>query len=174
MPTVAFRFTRKRRLFANYPIVIKAFKTEFTGVIKPHFIKLLKAYVSGWKTAVAFQARKQFATDFIKLNVFASGPGKKIFNWVSRGTEGPYPIVAKNVPTLLYRKGYQAKTQAGNLSYKGPGKATGEWRSPVAVMHPGIEPRLVEETLMEQEKGWFIRQMENTWRRALRKANKAG
>lgn len=62
------------------------------------------------------------------------------FKWIDEGTDGPYPIVAKNAPRLKFQTTFQAKTVPGQIMSR-PGGRSGPWRAPQMVMHPGIAPR---------------------------------
>jgi hypothetical protein len=53
--------------------------------------------------------------------------------------------------------------------FGGPGVATGPWRTPVEVEHPGIEPRLFEEHIAERFAPQFRQRIENLIRREIRK-----
>jgi hypothetical protein len=61
-----------------------------------------------------------------------------------------HPIRARRKPRLAFRwPGFLPKTTPRHLG-AGPGRqATGPWRRPLAVMHPGTKPRRWLETLQE-------------------------
>lgn len=69
--------------------------------------------------------------------------------WVDHGTEGPYPIVARNAPTLKFQTGFIPMTQPGRMTSQ-VGARFGPWASPLAVEHPGIEPRRFSEQVAKE------------------------
>lgn len=105
--------------------------------------------------------------DFI-LSVRPAGKEAQKWRWVSRGTKGPYKIRAKNAKTLAFRTNYQPRTKPGYV-FGGPGKASGPWRTPVEVEHPGIEPRLFEEHIGKRFAPMFRERIENVIRKEIRK-----
>jgi hypothetical protein len=63
-----------------------------------------------------------------------------VFGYVDKGTKA-HIIKAKKGKLLKFRTGYKAKTRPNNSRFKGPGKATGGWRSAKRVKHPGTKAR---------------------------------
>jgi len=136
--------------------------------VKPHFIQRFKMVTANWKHQVDFQARKFLTANRTWLNVFPAGPNKKIWIWVSKGTEGPYPIPKSGPGFLAFKTGYKPKTKAPG-KFGGPGIFTGSTVMGVMqVQHPGIEAREFEKIIAEDEKDWYNRTMENAWKRAIR------
>jgi hypothetical protein len=68
--------------------------------------------------------------------------GAQKWQWLNDGTKKNYPIVAKNVPALIFRdgRGFRAKTKVKMFS-SGPGANTGSWVRKKQVTHPGIKAR---------------------------------
>ena len=169
MPTVAFRAVRSRRKFSKAPEVKRKTKTTLTGPVKEHFIKEFEAVVSDWTNKPEFKVRTFVRTDKIWVNVFPAGPNKDKWIWVSRGTSGPYPIPKSGPGLLAFTLGYSARTKPRGQAHVGSGTATGP--KVVGIMqveHPGIEAREFEEVIAEENKVWFSRNMENSWRRIIR------
>lgn len=81
------------------------------------------------------------------------------FVFVDQGTEGPYPIVAKNAPTLKFQTGFIPMTQPGRLVSQ-PGASFGPWASPIAVEHPGIKAREISKQNAEQVQPSLKRHMD--------------
>ena len=108
---------------------------KFAKIAKRRFQRT----VTYWDEKVVFDVSK---SDAKWTDIWAVGISTKnqIWNWVSGGTRGPYPIRAKNYPVLVFKVGGKTKTKPGNVtSRKGkPGTAT---RTAKEVMHPGIKPR---------------------------------
>lgn len=109
----------------------------------------------GWRNRPYITGRyTRPATDMFVLDVFPSGSKRVVlkWQWVSRGTKKNYPIAAKRAPTLRFREEYTPHTQAGNLyGLPGGGTYSGDWRTPVSVIHPGIDAREFEENIKREE-----------------------
>lgn len=79
--------------------------------------------------------------------------------WLDEGTKA-HDIRAKRKPRLRYRKGgFRAKTKPGSLRSGAGQKATGPWRGPAQVRHPGTAARNWTAILTKQRKGRFIKRM---------------
>ena len=176
MPRVAYRAVRSRRKFSKAPEIERGMRAEMERVVKPHFIDAFDEIVADWDHKVDFAARSYFSADEIKLTVHPTGPNKKIWIFVSGGTK-PHKIRAKNVPRLAFMWGgpgsYRPKTQPGagfsGPSFRGAGQVIGGvMHRPMEVQHPGSEPRNFEKWVMDSNRKWFSRTMENAWRRILR------
>lgn len=145
------------------------------NVVKRRFLTRFQRVVGNWKHKPVFQGRKFITRDYLKVNVFPTGPNKQIYKWVTDGTKGPYPI-PKAGP------GYLAFVWGGPGSYKPKTKPVGQYggmgvvvggtlrRGVMQVMHPGIKARQFEKAIREDEKAWYSRTMELAWRRAIRNA----
>ena len=168
MPRVALRFTRSRRALVNAPVVKKVLEAEMEDAVKPHYEKEFKKRVTGWKGKPVFASRKVITADYIALDVFPQGPNADKWIWTSRGTKR-HPITARRAPLLIFRLGYNAKTQPIDQYGVGSGKATGEWRSKKTVMHPGTRARKFEESISKKNEAWFKRRIENAFRRGIRR-----
>ena len=166
---VAFRTIRSRRKFVNNPKIRKYMDRAVDTEVKPHFIDRFKMVVSNWEHKVDFQAKKYLTSDYTKLYVYPTGANKQIWAWVSGGTKGPYKIPKSGPGLLSFRTGYKPKTKAVG-KFGGPGVFTGARVTGIMQVkqHPGIEAREFEKTIMDDEKGWYNREMENAWRRAIR------
>lgn len=138
------------------------------GEVKPHFISEFDAVVADWNHKPAFAARKYISGDSIEVAVYAQGEHSNIWNWVNRGTRGPYPITPRHAPLLVFQTGYIPRTSPGG-GYGGAGRATGPTVRAKEVMHPGIAARKFHEHIARKNKVWFSRTMENIWRWAIRR-----
>jgi hypothetical protein len=65
--------------------------------------------------------------------------GAQKWVWLDEGTKS-HVIAAKNVPNLIFRTDFKAKTKVKTFS-SGPGKIAPPWRATPKVNHPGIEAR---------------------------------
>ena len=127
-----------------------------------------KSVVLDWKGKPRFIAKMGDKDGDFVLSVRPAGKDAKKWNWVSRGTKGPYKIRAKNAKTLAFRTGYKPRTKPGG-TFGGPGVASGPWRTPVEVTHPGIEPRHFEENIAKRFAPMYRERIENLIRREMRK-----
>jgi len=123
------------------------------GTVKPELLTYFTRITNLWKHKVAFQARKRITAQGITLYVYPTGPNKMLWVW-------SFP--------LRYRKGYKPRTGRG-YRYRGPGKATGPWRSRHQVEHPGIKAREFEKHIKRFYQPKFRRHMENALRRGARR-----
>jgi hypothetical protein len=105
----------------------------------------------------------------------------QIFEWVDKGTKGPYPIRPKRrrprsneKKSLAFRVGYQPRTLPVARGHAGSGQATGQMVFAKEVKHPGIRPRLFSETITDEMHVKFQRRANSTFRRLERTMNKRG
>jgi len=169
MPTVAFRVTRSRRKFIEYPKVKRGVAAVLDNEAKPLFVDAFKEKVSDWNGKPDFQARKFIRTDKIWIDIFPAGEYKQHWIWVSRGTRGPYPIPKGGPSFLAFTAGYSARTKPRGQAHVGSGTASGPFVAGIMQFdHPGIEPREFEEVIREDNAAEFSRIMENGWRRVIR------
>jgi len=167
MPRVAIRFNRKRRALVNAPVVKKVLEDAMEQTIKPHYIKEFNKRVADWKHKPQFKARKQITTDFIKLDVFPTGAHTNLWIWTSRGTK-PHTIKPVKAPYLRFQLQYNARTQPIDRYGVGDGKAHGDLVATLSVRHPGTKARKFEESITDQQKTWFAKQIDNAFRRGIR------
>lgn len=171
MPTVAVRVVRSRRKFINAPQIRAVLEAALDTEVKPYFIDQFKAIVKDWRHQPDFKARKFINPDEIRVNVFPAGEHKQIWEWVSQGTRGPYPIPSAGPRFLRFQTNYQPRTQPGSLSASGPGRATGPMvQGKMQVEHPGIEGREFERQILDDtvNQKWFAKTMENAFKRGIR------
>ena len=171
MPIVGARVIRGRKKFANYPQVRKVLGAALDNEVKPHFVQRFEMVVANWKHKPGFQARKYITADAIRLAVYPTGPNAQIWECVSFGTR-PHKIRVRRAKTLAFLWGgpgsYKPKTSPPG-KFGGPGSVSGGvMHFPVAVNHPGNEPREFEKTIADDERDWYNRTEENAWRRAIR------
>ena len=138
---------------------VDAIKNEMFQVLLQEGREHVKEYtktVATWKHEVHFD----FLIDDSGGNLSVlSGPASgavEIWNWLDKGTK-PHIIAARRAKRLKFRLGYVARTRPGYFGSDYSPDATGEWRSPVAVMHPGTEARGWTELLAQHRKEPFRR-----------------
>lgn len=131
-------------------------------------LRLAQEIVSDWDHKPGFGVQVVRRAGALISTLQALGKNAKIWYWVSLGTKGPYPIKAKNAPSLVFRGGYTPKTtpKGRTATFGGPGVATGSWVSKQEVEHPGIKARDFE-TLVRSK-------YTQTFRRIIRRAIKEG
>jgi len=174
MPKVAFRQIRSRGVQPEWAEAVKEPRRVVETKSKPELLALFRFIVSDWESDVDFGARVSFDRKVgISLYVFPKGDDKEIWGYVSGGTRA-HTITARRAPRLKFRTGYFPKTLPANAFFKGPGIATGEYRSPLSVNHPGTKAREFERQIMEDYKPEFTRDMENAFRRGFRSARRKG
>ena len=81
----------------------------------------------------------------------------QIYNWVSLGTAGPYPIPKAGPGKLAFPSGYKAKTTP-NVVHSSPGGSFGPTVFVTGqVMHPGIEARNFDTAVAKFVEPWWIK-----------------
>ena len=89
------------------------------------------------------------------------GTDDQIYQWVSDGTKGPYPIPKSGPGLLVFPSGYKAKTTP-NILFSQRG---GPFGSPVfvkgQVMHPGIKARNFDTTVVQYVNPWWVKWTED-------------
>jgi hypothetical protein len=175
MPVVAFRAYRTRKKFIRHAAVIEEMARVHDDVLKPAFIKDFQNIVANWSTRPGFTGRKYLEPDGFRIAVYPTGSAeaKQLWEWNVVGT-APHRIAARRAPRLRFLWGgpgsYLAKTGPGGKWYGGAGRVVGgTWHMPFEVQHPGTAPRNWYEVIKEKRKDWYTRQVENAWRRGLRK-----
>jgi len=178
MPKVAFREIRSRGLHPNWGAVVKEVAATMDRKNKPELIAAHERIVADWRNQPEFRARKFVRRKGLTIYVYPSGEHKMIWIYVSGGTRahtikprGPgYP--------LRFQWGgpgsYKPKTNTRG-QYKGPGKVVGGKEVHfMSVQHPGNEPRRFEKIIARAYKPIFARDMENAFRRGIRRARREG
>ena len=165
---VSVRGVRSRGKRRDWTRIWKAVRRHITGKESKLLVKEFAKIVKNWKGKPRFIAKSNKNRGSFVLSVRVAGKEAQKWRWVSRGTKGPYQIRAKNAPTLAFRTNYVPKTKPGGF-WGGPGKATGNWRTPIEVTHPGIKPRHFEEEISKTFQPEFRRRIENLIRREVRK-----
>jgi hypothetical protein len=141
-------------------------------IIRKDLERLLNAIVDDWKSNITFKSRKEIKAKLIAINVFPTGPDKKIWSYVDKGTP-PHKIVAKNAPNLVFKTGYQPKTLAKPArTVSSGGKATGDIIAKKVVNHPGIKAREFEKTIAGDYKTEFRKKTELAMRKSANEINK--
>jgi len=178
MPKVAFREIRSRGLHPNWGAVVKEVAATMDRKSKPELIAAHERIVADWRNKPEFRARKFVRRKGLRIYVYPAGEHKMIWIYVSGGTRahtikprGPgYP--------LRFQWGgpgsYKPKTNTRG-QYKGPGKVVGGKEVHfMSVQHPGNEPRRFEKIIARAYKPIFARDMENAFRRGIRRARREG
>ncbi len=152
-------------------------KDEFTAAIEALIIPRIEGYfqnvVDRWsaKNRPEIETEKTETADSIEWYTRPTGPNAIKWDWMTNGTKGPYKIPKNPTPKgkpLKFRTGYQPRTGFGG-QYRGPGRATGPWRSKRQVTHPGIKPRLMEKHFKRWINPAFRKESRNAVRRGVRK-----
>jgi len=171
VPKVAFRAVRGRERYFTEDLAdrVKSLVGQrMEREVKPHFLKQFEAIVADWDHKVQFKARKYIGPDGLRFTVHPTGKNAQIWDWVTRGTKGPYDIPKSPGPTLAFQLGYIPHTAPGG-GYGGAGRATGEMVYAKHVTHPGIKAREFEKHIARRNKRWFSRKMEAIWKWAIRR-----
>jgi len=120
----------------------------------------LERSVSTWEHNVDFNVAITRSGKTVTTSI---GTDDEIFGYVNSGTGlwGPraskYPIVPRRPGyPLRFQAGYKAKTIPGRI-WAQPGGAFGEWVHTMRVMHPGIKPRRILETVMRKHEVSLLR-----------------
>ena len=146
--------------------------------VKPALLAYFEKVTKSWTNEQTFKSKKTITQAMMTMYVYPAGPNAKIWQYVSQGTKGPYPIPKPGntkAKMLKFRWGgpgsYKARTTTGG-GYKGPGKATGPIVLRKRVMHPGIKARNFEAHIARWYNPQFRRTMKNAVARGLRAAKK--
>ena len=172
---ITYRAIRGRKRFLATEKIKAELAKTLRRTVEPEIIKRFEHVVANWKTAVAFKATSKVSADGISVDVVPTGPGARIWGYVSRGTR-PHKIKARFAKTLVFLWGgagsYRPKTKPGG-KFGGPGTVTGgKVVRPQEVDHPGTKAREFEENISDDMTPWFRRTMENAWRRGIRLASR--
>lgn len=166
MPAVLWRpITPGRQAQLDMARVVE----ELSGALDEMKSKLVDDFrltVATWDTKVDFAGRKYIQADELRLAVYPTGEGAKIWTYVNEGTR-PHLIRAKGRKPLRFRTGYVTKTQP-EIAASGAGGASGPWRSKREVHHPGTTGRHFERPIADKNRAEFRRLAENGLRRAVR------
>lgn len=137
--------------------------------VKQRLIEEHKKVTANWEHDIEFQGRKTITADQIKIYIFPAGPNKEIWNYNDQGTR-PHVIRPKSAPRLAFQAGtYIPKTKPVGQIVSGGGQVQGgELVFAKEVNHPGTEARRFSETIAEDIKPDFRREVENAFRRIAR------
>ncbi len=154
-------------------ITARELKSELDPIRKALILQF-KKIVSNWKSDVDFSGRSIISGKGLAVNVFPTGNDKNIWDYVDQGTRS-HTITAVNSPTLKFQTKYTAKTAAKPARVVvsgGAGKSSGDWVSPISVIHPGIEAREFTKVIGDDSIDFFRRRVEAAFKRAQRQINK--
>lgn len=144
--------------------------------------RLYKQWVSTWESKPSFNVIvKTKPREGVSVGqVFPQADQRliDIMMWLDQGTgiwsgRGWYPIIPKGDYPLIYQKTYTPATQPGIIQ-AGPSSYSGPIVKRRGVMHPGIRPRLIRETILLQRHPHFRRNMARALRRAVANSERAG
>lgn len=177
MARVITRVIRSERRRAASVEIEEEMKATWRRAIIPRIFGYFSNVVGEWSA----ENRPNLISEFTDLpNGFEVwtgpvGPNAQIWDWITNGTEGPYPIPKKPKPpgTALRFQwdgpgSYKPKTGLSG-QFRGPGRATGPIRFFKQVMHPGIRARNFEKFFIIYITPAFRRESRNAVRRGLRK-----
>ena len=170
MAIIAVRRIGGRTKRRDWTRIARAIRYHINTEERRRLLAEFNSVVLNWKHRPKFIANMGEKGGDLTLSVRPAGKEAQKWQWVSRGTKGPYKIRAKNAPRLAFQTNYQPRTKPGG-SFGGPGKATGPWRTAQEVTHPGIEARLFEEYIANRFAPEFRRRIENLIRREIRKGS---
>lgn len=131
------------------------------------WIRHFKQVTQDWENKPQFEYTLNTKSDLWLLTVFTD---QQIFEWVDKGTDGPYIIRPRRATYLKFRGGYNAKTQPVAQFGVGSGGANGPWVSTQIVIHPGIKPREFMKVAERDLKERFDRRIQQAIDRGIRRA----
>lgn len=126
-----------------------------------------------WRNKPEFKKTLTIHPDLIAVEVTTKGRGKaaRIFKYVDQGTKGPYFIFPrKRGGRLVFKTGYDAKTQPPGKFKAGTGRSFGEWVRKEFVVHPGIKARHFIKTIDKNITPGFRQRIENALRRGMHRS----
>ena len=119
-----------------------------------------------WKHKVGFGYLVDTSGGNASVRTSAKSGNVQIWNMLDAGTR-PHLIVARKAKQLRFRTGYRAKTRPRWFG-SGSGGASGPWRGPHAVKHPGTAARFWTRTLSQQRQIRFRRDIQAAVKRGAR------
>lgn len=128
-----------------------------------------KAVVSDWTHQPDFAANTTMEPHLLSVDIKVRGQHKKIWRYVDEGTR-PHLIMPKKAGgRLVFQLGYSPRTTPIANAHVGTGMASGAWRSPQMVNHPGTVARQFGTEIAKLYTPEFRRRIENAFRRANRR-----
>jgi len=170
MPTILFMKIKAKP--ANWQPFYNELSQTLDREVKPDLIAQFEKITKSWTHKQVLKSLKTTKPTEISMYVYPTGENAKIWEYVSLGTKGPYPIPKPGntkAKTLRFREGYKARTTTSG-GYGGPGKATGKTVFRKRVTHPGIKARNFEKHIARWYRPQFIKTIKNAVARGLRKA----
>lgn len=169
MPQVAIR-SKLRQFMVETDRQVQVGLVEEGRATGRRLVNKHKAVVSDWSPPKpSFSFRVTSKRGFVRVTVFPRGASRQKYRWLDLGTKGPYLIAALVKPYLVFQYGYSAKTAPGGKFNVGTGGTTGGWAKKKVITHPGIPARKFSETFNEEELPVFRRNVNNMFRRVLRR-----
>lgn len=178
-PAIAIRMIRspmRQHLISRYHDAYEEVRIALDQQVRKRAVALANEVVDNWENKPKFVASLFVEKNKISLYLEPIGPNAKLWEWTSRGTKahkiypGKLMGTGKKRSRLMFRKNYTPKTTATGPTYGGPGTKSGPWVSAKMVKHPGTKARKFEEWIGKQIKSDFKREIEQAFRRGMRKA----
>lgn len=153
MPRFSLKFIKPKRNPFDYTKYESEIKEELSD-LGAEMVEEFNEITSDWETDITFRAEVRVEQDAVKLQVRPRG-NTRIWRYVDEGTR-PHIIQVRKARTLAFQTGYSARTRPGQ-AHVGSGTATGSWRFPKVVYHPGTEAREFTPTIMHRYEPDFKR-----------------
>lgn len=168
MPQVAIR-SKLRQFMVETDRQAQAGLVEEGRATGRRLVNKHKPVVSNWEgDKPTFSYRVTINPGSVRVTVFPRGAGRQKYRWVDLGTK-PYSISILFKKWLTFRYGHMAKTAPVAQFNVGTGGFSGGWRKKKTVFHPGVRARKFSETFNEEELPVFRRNVNNMFRRVLRR-----
>lgn len=134
--------TRRHRIFNRGNQATEDLANTLKDKIRRDLIQELDTVIATWEHKCEWEWKFVHRGGQLILEIFSAGEHEMIFQYVDKGTDPHGPIVAVNVPMLVFNLGYSPKTAYRGLNNVGTGDATGlKVVTPVVQTHPGNDPR---------------------------------
>lgn len=164
------------KTFFRYQTVKDSISLFMRKKTAPEVKALFRQTVYGWSHKPRFQQKLTNRPDYMAMSVWASGDNANQYSLVNFGTR-PHTIYPVNAKMLRFKWGgrgsYRASTTPGKLMSKRHYK-TGPVRSFLSVDHPGFEARRFDQTIAEQYRDTFKKDMRTAIRAAVSAEMKRG
>jgi len=176
MPNVLFRPIRKATSgHPKWTLIADEVKKTIDDVVKPRVLEYHQNIVAPWDHPPEFKAAKFVTKEGITVRVWAVGPNKKYWIWVTEGTKPPKKDIVPKKPggVLAFPANYKPHTTVRGPGYKGPGTSSGPMVFVKRIKKEnikGIKARPFIPAIARWSKTWFAREMKNAIARGKRKA----
>lgn len=133
----------------NEATILENIKRTLRNKTAPDLRKQFDKTVTGWKNAPNFSQRFKFQRDYLSVTVWASGPNKKQYAIVTRGSPAHTIRPKRRGGLLRFQPGYRAATRPKVLSSRAPIRS-GDFVASREVHHPGFEAREFDVAVAEE------------------------